>query len=197
MQLGWIRHGRTDWNAAGKIQGQTDIPLNEEGKAQARRLAARLLQEGAQWTAVVSSDLQRAQQTAAILADGLGIRLLAPDVRLRERNYGLIEGTTEEERLGRWGSDWKQMELGQESNEAIKARGLAFVQELLTSSHRGDKMLVVTHGGFLTQLLHALCSGLDNSYISNLSYSIMSVQEDGSWKSLLHNCTAHLASPQP
>lgn len=197
MQLGWIRHGRTDWNAAGKIQGQTDIPLNEEGKAQARRLAERLLQEGADWTAVVSSDLQRAQQTAAILAEKLGIRLLAPDERLRERNYGLIEGTTEEERLERWGPDWRQMELGQESNEAMKARGLAYVEELLAAVGREDKVLVVTHGGFLTQLLHALCSGLDNSYIGNLSYSVMSLQENGGWQSVLHNCTAHLASPQP
>lgn len=197
MQLGWIRHGRTDWNAAGKIQGQTDIPLNEEGKAQARRLAERLLQEGADWTAVVSSDLQRAQQTAAILAEKLGIRLLAPDERLRERNYGLIEGTTEEERLERWGPDWRQMELGQESNDAMKLRGLSYVEELLAAAGREDKVLVVTHGGFLTQLLHALCSGLDNSYIGNLSYSVMSLQENGSWQSVLHNCTAHLASPQP
>ncbi len=93
MLIGLVRHGKTDWNAEGKIQGQTDIPLNEEGKAQAIALANRLSGEERIWDAVVSSDLKRAFATAQIIAEKLGIPLLESDSRLRERYFGEVEGT--------------------------------------------------------------------------------------------------------
>ncbi len=189
-RLGWVRHGRTDWNALGKIQGQTDIPLNEEGILQARSLARRLAQEPWQWEAVIASPLSRAMDTARIVADTLAIPLLPPDERLKERSFGEIEGTTEEERLERWGAQWRQTYTGQESDESVKERGFAFINDWL-SREEPRRLLVVTHGSFLTQMLHAQCSGLDRSYIGNLSYSVAEYRENR-WHSLLHNCMAHL-----
>jgi broad specificity phosphatase PhoE len=85
-----IRHGATDWNREGRYQGQADTPLNEEGVEQARRLIDRLAADGV--SRVVSSDLQRARQTALILADGLQLELPGTDARLREIDLGRWEG---------------------------------------------------------------------------------------------------------
>mgnify|MGYP001497765073 CR=1 FL=1 len=76
MRIGWIRHGITEWNTLGKIQGTTDIPLSPEGVRQARRLADRLAGDEVYWQGVVSSDLQRAAQTAKIVAHRLEIPVL-------------------------------------------------------------------------------------------------------------------------
>lgn len=194
MRIGLIRHGKTDWNELGKIQGQTDIPLNQEGVRQAQALAHRLQREPMVWDAVVSSDLERAKQTASIIAESLGIPLLEPDVRLRERFYGEVEGTTEHERLQRWGPDWRRTDRGQESDEPLRARAMAFVEES-AASHPSRNLLVVTHGSLLAQLLKAMCAELADKPILNLSFSIMERAGEG-WNPLLHNCTLHLEQPQ-
>lgn len=103
MLIGLIRHGLTDWNAIGKIQGQSDIPLNDEGRMQAAMLADRLLQEPYSWDYCVTSNLSRAAETGKIIADKLGIPLLEPDQRIRERAYGQVEGLTAAEREEKWG----------------------------------------------------------------------------------------------
>ncbi|QAY66148.1 histidine phosphatase family protein [Paenibacillus protaetiae] len=187
MIIGFVRHGKTDWNALGKIQGQTDIPLNDEGIAQAELLAARLSDE---WDAVISSDLQRACQTAAIIAGRTGIPLLKPDARLRERHYGLVEGTTEEERLARWGADWRMQNIGKEPDESVRNRGLSFLEDY-AAANPGTRLLIVSHGSFLSEIFKALCSQIEDVHLGNLSYSIFE-QESGAWKPLLYNCTKHL-----
>jgi probable phosphoglycerate mutase len=189
MRMGWVRHGLTSWNKAGKIQGTTDIPLSAEGKMQAHRLAYRLTQESWVWHGVVASDLQRAAMTGHILAERLGIPLLM-DERLRERSFGEAEGTTETERLARWGKDWRRLVPDQETDAQVRARGLAFVEQF-ADLHPGESWLVVTHGSFLAQMLQALQTGVDDSHISNLSLTILD-REDGRWVPILHNCTAHL-----
>ncbi|WP_338551702.1 histidine phosphatase family protein [Paenibacillus sp. KS-LC4] len=190
MILGLVRHGNTDWNKLGKIQGQTDIPLNERGVAQARALAGRLSEDQKLWDAVISSDLLRARETARIVADKLDIPLLAPDDRLRERFYGDIEGTTEQERIARWGEKWRQAEVGQESDETVRLRGRSFVEEWRQSNPE-MRLLVVTHGSFLAQLLDELCTGLDRQFLDNMSYSILQFKEND-WQSILYNCSRHL-----
>ena len=94
----------TDWNTERKTQGQSDIPLNEEGRQQARALALRLGTE--QWDLIFSSDLSRAKETADIVAGTLGLSVQT-DHRLREMHKGETEGTTLEERINRWGNQWK------------------------------------------------------------------------------------------
>ncbi|AZN40735.1 histidine phosphatase family protein [Paenibacillus albus] len=194
MRIGLIRHGKTDWNALGRIQGQTDIPLNNEGIRQAHALAYRLQEEPMKWDAIISSDLSRAIDTAAIISKALQIPLLPPDSRLRERFYGEVEGTTEAERLARWGPDWKKCDCGQENDASVRERSLAFVEEM-AGSELAQNILVVTHGSLLAQLLRAMCADLADKPILNLSFSIME-RSGSSWNPLLHNCTLHLEQLQ-
>ncbi len=193
MKLGLIRHGKTDWNAEGRIQGITDIPLNGEGRDQAGRLADRLLRDGDIWDGVVTSPLVRARETGVVIAEKLDIPLLEPEPLLTERSFGLVEGTKEAERIERWGAMWRtHPDAGIESDERVQERGQAFVARM-EEQYPDSRLLVVTHGSYLAQLLEVLCDGLSQTYLNNMSYSIL--EFDGSkWTPLLHNCTLHLES---
>lgn len=190
-RLGWIRHGQTEWNRLGKIQGAVDIPLSGEGVSQAKRLALRLVNERRQqpWQGIVCSDLERAAKTAEIIAARMQIPVRL-DARLRERSFGEAEGTTLDERISRWGEDWRARVPDQESDEQVLFRGLAFVRDHI-DQHAGEAWLVVTHGSFLARMLHALCPGLDDSHLQNASLTILE-HNNREWKALLHNCTNHL-----
>ena len=85
-----IRHGETDWNRQHRFQGQIDVPLNATGREQARRLALRLQHEPIDL--LVSSDLQRAQQTAAPLSSLRALSVAALHAGLREQSFGVLEG---------------------------------------------------------------------------------------------------------
>ncbi len=89
-----LRHGQTDWNVAARLQGSTDIPLNEIGRDQARRAAEILKDQGLE--RIVSSPLSRALETAQIVGRELGLEP-STDLRLIERHFGLFEGMTIEE----------------------------------------------------------------------------------------------------
>lgn len=188
-KVGWIRHGITEWNQQGKIQGITDIPLSSEGIEQAHQLAERLVLESELWNGIYCSDLKRASLTAEILAERLGIPLIK-DLRLRERSFGQAEGTTETERLTRWGKDWRKLVPDQESDELIRARGHDFLNEL-SEKHPGQAWLIVTHGSFLARMLQSLCLEMDDLHLHNMSLTVLEKHQTG-WKSLLHNCTLHL-----
>ncbi|WP_424766052.1 histidine phosphatase family protein [Paenibacillus sp. sgz302251] len=190
MLIGWVRHGKTDWNAEGKIQGQTDIPLNAEGVRQANALAERLYKEERIWDAVISSDLQRAYATAEIIAEKLEIPLLEGDKRLRERYFGEVEGTLEQERLLRWGKDWRNTASGVETDVDVTRRGLNALKQWQLE-HKERRLLVVSHGSFLAQIFSALCSQLEDQHLNNLSYSILEFREE-MWHPQLYNCTKHL-----
>ncbi|MFB5265953.1 histidine phosphatase family protein [Paenibacillus enshidis] len=190
MLIGLIRHGLTDWNVLGRIQGQSDIPLNEEGREQARLLGMRLQKEPYQWDAVVTSGLSRARETGEIIASMLGIELLEPDVRLNERSFGQVEGLTQAERENKWGADWHLLELGQESEEAMRRRGLTFLKALW-EENRDRNLLVVSHGAFLAQLFTALYEDKHSERIGNLSLTILE-RQDMEWSPVLYNCTKHL-----
>ena len=154
-----IRHGETAWNAASRLQGQLDIPLNLQGQRQADSLAEALRDEGL--TAVYSSDLARAWQTAQALAAPLGLALL-PEPGLRERCFGHFEGLTYAQIDARWPEQarrWRQRELdfvpeGAESLRLFHARCLATV-ERLAAAHVGQAIALVCHGGVLDSLFRA------------------------------------------
>lgn len=195
MQVGLIRHGETSWNAVKRIQGQTDIPLNDNGIKQAKLLAERLQGEREQhWDYVITSDLQRAMATGHHIAEALQVPVLAPDARLRERYFGQIEGTTLEERVELWGDNWKELDLGAETNEAMRLRGVQLLDELY-AKYPDSNILCVTHGSFIAELLLELFPSIEDSRINNLSYSILK-REGDAWELLLHNCTRHLESDQ-
>ena len=96
------RHGRTEWNLAGRVQGQTDVPLDDVGREQARESAARLATLGP--TRIVTSDLRRAADTAAVLGALCGVEV-ETGLRLREMEFGAREGLT-------WAEAWEQMPDG-------------------------------------------------------------------------------------
>jgi broad specificity phosphatase PhoE len=157
-----VRHGETDWNAAGRWQGHTDVPLNATGRAQALAVAARLRAEGVR--AIATSDLCRARGTAEIVGAALGLEVGLVDAALRERAYGSWEGLTRSECEERFPEEWarhvsepRTPPPGGESADALLAR-------VVPAIHRAARRLaspavVVTHGGvmraFLAEALRA------------------------------------------
>ena len=153
-----VRHGQTDWNAERRVQGHSDTPLNEQGRAQARLLAEQLADR--QIDAVYSSDLLRAYETARIIAERHGLEVTA--IRdLRERHFGTWEGLTDDEIFvrfpeasgnGSWGDG--------ESREAMADRVLEALHRI-ADTHPGGTVVVVSHGGPLrAALVHCGTDGL-------------------------------------
>jgi len=169
-------------------RGSSDIPLDEEGLEQARSLAERI--ESGEWDVLYSSDLLRAKQTAEILNVKLETEMYL-DSRLRERSGGLIEGTTEEERVQKWGADWRELDVGFETHESIISRGLSFIEDI-SAQHQSQKILIVSHGAFIKRLLNELLSDspIEES-LKNTSLTCLIRRENG-WHCDLFNCTAHL-----
>lgn len=155
-ELLFIRHGETDWNRQHRFQGQIDVPLNATGQRQAARLAERLA--GDRHDLLLASDLQRALQTAAPLADAWGMQPL-PLPGLREQGFGIFEGLEVAAIQSGHADLWQQWLAhdadfalpGGESARQFNARVMATVQAL-ADAHRGRRLAVVTHGGVLDML---------------------------------------------
>ena len=154
-----VRHGETDWNVLTRLQGHTDIPLNEAGRRQASRLRQAL--QGEPLDAVYSSDLLRAWDTAQAVADATGAPLQA-EPALRERAFGEFEGLTYEELETRWPEQARRWRLrdpdfapgGGENLIDFHARCLG-AAERLAAAHRGGSIALVAHGGVLDSLYRA------------------------------------------
>jgi probable phosphoglycerate mutase len=188
ITLGFIRHGTTEWNLAGRMQGQMDTELAEVGVWQAQQLAVRLKSET--WDGILSSDLIRARQTAQTIADVTGIPFVGVDARLRERHFGQLEGTTLDDRLIRWGEGWRELDLGMESDEDLLKRWFSFLEEL-EAEHAGKRLLIVSHGGYIAPVLEFMLGEPVASHINNTSLTVMK-REISAWNCELLNCTAHL-----
>ncbi len=160
-----VRHGETDWNAEGRLQGHTDTPLNDYGRRQARTLAERLT--GHHFVALYASDLARARETAEILGGvlGLGVEL---DPGLREKNWGSWEGLTSTER--------ETVELVGESTDAHRERTLAALRRI-AERHPDGRALVVTHGGSIRRV-QAAATGIAMAVVENCGTWCVAV-EDG------------------
>ena len=144
-----VRHGETGWNRARRVQGHSDTPLNETGRAQARALAAELA--GEHIDAVYSSDLARAYETARIVADGRGLGVTA--VRdFRERHFGTWEGMTDYEVLERFPQAANGPWGDAETVDEMAQRVFAAVQRI-ADAHPDGRVLVVSHGGPLRSVL--------------------------------------------
>lgn len=163
-QLCIVRHGETDWNAEKRIQGQTDIPLNAAGRAQAAAAAAGLA--GRRFDAIYSSDLARTWQTAQPIAAALGLHLNAAP-GLRERHYGRMQGLTVEEARQRYpalhavyvGRDPHHDLDGGESLTGFAGRIAAGLAGL-AAAHAGQTLLLVAHGGVL-DIAYRIATGRD------------------------------------
>jgi broad specificity phosphatase PhoE len=165
----FARHGETDWNAAGRWQGQTDIPLNELGRAQARALGVRMQGEGIR--AIGSSDLSRARETAAIAGEEIGLAPSFVDPAFRERAYGIFEGLTRDECIARYPKEWdvfadhpRTPPDSVESLAALTERMRGGLQRLIARSE--DRLLVVSHGRAIRSLVTAV-TGAEMSPLGN------------------------------
>lgn len=187
--IGLVRHGITDWNMEGRMQGRNDIPLNDEGRRQAELLGRRMA--GEQWDMIYSSDLSRARETADIIAKHMGLKVQGTDSRLAERAFGLLEGTTEQDRLERWGDGWKTMDLGAEDKSAVVGRTLAILDEL-HHKHPEKRILVVSHGAVIGSLLETLFPEFGYIGLKNTCVNILRRLQASKWECLLHNCVKHL-----
>lgn len=186
--IGLIRHGVTDWNYEFRAQGQTDIPLNDEGLRQAELLSRRMKNE--EWDYIYSSDLTRALDTARAIGRVKDIEVKT-DQRLREMNCGLIEGTTEQDRVGKWGYAWSKLDLGIESTDSIITRGMDCITEI-SEKHPDQKILIVSHGALLGLTLKKLIPHIDTEeHLENTSLTILN-KIDNRWDCQLYNCIQHL-----
>lgn len=162
-----IRHGETIWNAEGRIQGQLDIPLNDSGRSQAQAVADELVKRGIadSVSAVVSSDLSRASETADIIARTIGKVPCYTDAGLREFNFGSDQGKPREETFSRHGAAmeaWLAGDFDQpvnplaESPSSMVKRGL---QALRSAASRGPSVVVVAHGGLIRWCSMSIVNG--------------------------------------
>lgn len=165
VHICFFRHGETDWNAEGRLQGSTDIPLNSKGREQALSLASRLSAFGIEH--VLSSPLLRAAVTAEIVASEVGVDVSHhPD--LRELSLGEAEGRLraelgEGERARHW-ERWCEMRedavdinfMGSETKRSGRERLRAAVEDFVTEK-RVSRLGVATHGMVLRTFIHGVC----------------------------------------
>ncbi|MGB6409478.1 MAG: histidine phosphatase family protein [Planococcus donghaensis] len=188
--IGFVRHGITDWNIQGIAQGSADVSLNDIGQQQAEALAERLAQED-EWDLIISSDLARAKETAEIIGKKLNLPVSHFDVRLRERSGGKIEGTTEQERIEKWGTDWRTLDLDMEDLDDAAERGISSVEDVLVN-FKGQRVLLVSHGGLIGLTLKKLLpEKFTETSLDNTSITILTNAEN-KWDCSLYNCTVHL-----
>lgn len=205
----FLRHGRTAYNAEGRLQGQVDIPLDEVGRWQAAmsavELAARVrtgLREGGR-IRIVSSDLMRAAATAEALGRELGASV-ETDERLREQAFGEWEGLTRDEIKERWPEEaaaWLSGGVrggeGSESRTQVGDRVAEITGEVVDAARRQDAVILVSHGAAITAGITTLLGlnpeewrgiqGLDNAYWSVMTRGLSGHSRSGRWRLAAHN----------
>ena len=158
MRLLIVRHGETDVNREGRMQGVSGAPLNEAGRRQLARTAERLAGEGI--TAIYASDLLRARESAEIVAARVGLPV-ATDPRLREQSLGDWEGALWDDivshpDIDRYLGDLDYAPPGGETKRSLRDRVVEFI-DALPERHDDESVLVVTHGGpVMVFMFHAL-----------------------------------------
>lgn len=198
-----VRHGETEWNRTGRMQGHMGVPLSTEGRRQTSQVAGRL--RSVEFSAVYCSDLPRAAETARIIAAGRDL-VITPDSDLREFSYGDWEGLTLEEVETRYpGALAERIEAGGNlgftapgGESAIDAlqRVRRFTTRATESLGDGDSVLVVAHGGSLRALAVCLLDLSDTDFwkfrVDNAALAIIN-DHDGSRVLQCWNDTSHLA----
>lgn len=175
--LGLLRHGQTDWNIDLRLQGSSDIPLNDTGRAQALTAAKAI--DGQSWDVILSSPLSRARDTAEIVAVELGKTVvILPE--LIERSFGVAEGLDH--------TAWRKLyESGQEiqgleSLDDLRVRTNVLLS-LIAENFSGQRVLAVSHGAFIRKVLTIVTNGelpREGERLSNASLNTFSHQ-DGCW----------------
>jgi len=194
-----IRPGETDWNRRGRWQGWVAIPLNTHGRNQARYLARFIRNVG--MSALYSSDLKRAVETAEIIAEKLGFQVVY-DARLRERNIGSWQGLTQDE-MRHWYPDEYQQLMndragyampGGESRNQVKERMAAAFNEYLKEA-KGETIGILSHSSAIRALLsqwideeHLVSTDVGNTSVTTIARD----NENSQWHIVASNDLTHL-----
>jgi len=175
--LGLLRHGQTDWNIDLRLQGSSDIPLNQTGLRQAELAAEYLV--GTEWDLVLASPLSRAHDTAKIVASKLSLDLvIVPE--LIERSFGVAEGLSH--------SEWRALYEthadipGLEPLEELKDRSTKLLTQLVTE-YDGLRILAVSHGALIRKMMRIISDEkypLDGDRLGNVSLNTFT-HLDGVW----------------
>lgn len=175
--LGLLRHGQTDWNIDLRLQGSTDIPLNDTGRAQALLAASTLNRED--WDVILASPLSRAKDTADIVALELGMNVVVVP-ELIERSFGVAEGLDH--------ASWRKLYEshvvieGLESLEDLRTRTVQLL-DLIANEYSGKRVLAVSHGAFIRKVLNIVTNGAlprEGERLSNASLNRF-MHADGTW----------------
>lgn len=197
VELWLVRHGETQWNADGRVQGHQDVPLSPRGVGQAFRVAERLAASHLVFDGLFTSDLQRARETAGPISAVLGLALHL-DARLREIHSGLLQGRLKAEisqafpdYLSALRQDpWSTARPGGESMAQVALRLQAFMDDL-----GPGRYLLVTHGGVIRAALRHILEMQDQSWrrfnIANASITRLGLVE-GVGQAYSVGDTAHL-----
>lgn len=185
-----VRHGETVWNTEGRLQGHQDSPLTTKGQEQAESLAQRLKNE--EFSHIYSSDLGRAVDTASAVATHTNHDVIT-DQRIREKSFGALQGMTMAERDKALDTHGDDLDSG-ECLTTFSQRVMHFFDDI-ADKHRGERVLVVTHGGVLSLFLR-LCLGLpqDASRKFRLPNAAVNTVDnvDGEWIISMIGDTYHL-----
>jgi uncharacterized phosphatase len=180
-----VRHGETDWNTSGRLQGCEDIELNESGRAQALQLAGYFKQET--WDLIISSPLKRAIESARIIGSILSNYDIIINEQLRERNYGKASGLLPEERRSRFPDG---LYPDQEEFEHLRERAMKALTDIV-AENRGRRIIIVSHGAWINSVLYTLSEGAYGSFSTRLKNGCINrlTCSDHQWSVLFYNKT--------
>jgi broad specificity phosphatase PhoE len=193
-----VRHGQTDWNVQGRWQGFEAVPLNSDGWGQARALGRYL--SGRPVSAIFSSDLPRAWQTATAIGEAVGVEP-QPEPLWREFNLGIFQGYTRDESAITYPAEWQAFQADYwdyripngESRRELQARSYRAWERLLAAK-AGPEVVVVSHGGTLKMLLLRLFPDYPNLQSVSIANTSLTIVEGGGghWELAAVSTTPHL-----
>lgn len=183
--IGLLRHGQTDWNIDFRLQGTTDIPLNETGLNQAHEVGSVI--RATDWDAIVTSPLIRAMVTGGIVSERTGLPLLDSEDLLLERAFGIGEGLTYEE----WREKFRDLtEIpGGESLADLTDRCRRLLDHL-AEKYSGRRILTVSHGALIRRVLEIVSNfevPREGERFKNASMSVITHTAEQGWRVRMYN----------
>lgn len=186
-----VRHGETEWNALGKLQGREDVDLTTRGTAQAI-LTSKYLERSSSWNVILSSPLTRAKKTAEIISDHLHLDPVIFLDDLIERDLGVASGMSRTDLAERFPNGEVP---GQEPLAFVQTRMMKTLEDAM-QRYPGQNIIMVSHGAAINALLSLLSHGdigTGKSILQNACLNIVS-NHDGKWSIEMYNFTKHLES---
>jgi len=174
MEICIIRHGETDWNKEGRLQGREDIPLNDEGIKQIEKTTDYLKKH--KWDIIITSPLSRAKRSAEIIAKSIGLNEIIEEEMLVERDYGEASGMTAEERKKAFPDGTYN---GMENIEELQQRIVGSVIKY-KNKYYGKNIIIISHGSAINSLLSYLSNneiGTRKTILKNAAISLLKYNE--------------------